>query len=232
MAGSTSARTLLGIGLGAAALAGIAAVWMLDFRGEEPRESAHSQMGSIGGSRSPGDGPLAGADGVEPVREERARPKAPEHRPGSPRLVPIDLTNLAPLAFGKDLWGKIVMDPEEWRSLFKQIHEFDHSYRSALEGEAPLPGFDVLDEAIFVLGLGERPRLDFTVALEPVEPIQEEARYRLRLETLPGHTTEVRVRPAHVYRLPRARLERGGLVVVDKDGVELLRLDAIAAPRR
>jgi len=232
VAGSPSARTLLGVGIGVAALAGIAAVWMLDLRSEDAKESAYSPIGTAGSIGSSGDGPLAGAEGVEAPREERARPKAPEHRPGSPRLVPIDLTNIAPIAFGRDLWGKIVVDPEEWRSLFKQIHEFDHSYRSALEGEAPLPGFDALDEAIFVLGLGEKPRLDFTVALEPIEPVKEEARYRLRVESLPGHTTEVKVRPAHVYRLPRARLERGGLVVVDKEGVELLHFDAITAPRR
>ncbi len=228
------ARVLVAAALLAAAVALTAAILGGD-RGGDVRGAPAPSSGSGAGLGEPLPKGVATVDtapaiavapevGAPADAEREARIAA--HRPGAPPLRWIDLTRTAPASRGDGLWFALLADPVEWEQLFRSMHEAEARWVDPLEGPTPAPGFDPEHELILVVGLGLRPRIDYSIHLEPVAPRAPEARYRLRVETPPGFVTEVPTRPAQAYRIPRSVVGDRGLVVENELGLEL----AILAP--
>jgi hypothetical protein len=154
-----------------------------------------------------------------------------EPKPGSGALDPLDVTNLAPERLGTKPWARLASTEDEWIELYRALHAEDRfRVHDPAHPPAPAPEFDAATEAVLVVGLGTRPRMDYALLLEPVAPRFAEARFRLSAPPVAGFVTEVVTRPARAYRIPRSAFAHpGGLVVCDEKGDEIA---AFELPRR
>lgn len=159
--------------------------------------------------------------------DDDAEPRRPsvQHAPGMGPLVPVDLTNLAPASLGTDPWFRLIRRGEEWCELWEVLHVHDGPRHDPLEEPASPPAFNEGEEALLLIGLGARPRMDYALQLSPIASEYGEARYEFKVETLPTPPVEVATRPVRVYLLPVAPMRARGLLLVDPKGFELARFD-------
>jgi hypothetical protein len=190
--------------------------------GETLRDGASRPESPLAAPSDPAE-PAFAAPSKSAAPEHTDAPPAPALKPGSARLVPVDLTRVAPPAYGSKPWARLVTTPVEWLKLFEELHAPEWRSLDPLEGKPQPPPMGPA-EVIVVVGLGERPRMDYDVRIEPVEPRGDELRLRLTVEAHAGLAPEVVTRPAFAYRIPRASIGRGGVVVADEGGYEIAAL--------
>ena len=160
----------------------------------------------------------------EPIDEPSSRP-AVHHEPGQGPIPPVDLTNMAPEKLGKTPWFRLLKSQNEWQEMWDSIHADEPKRNDPIEEPpGPLPMIDG-EEAVLVVGLGDRPRIDYAAIFQPVAPKFGEARYRLEIQTMAGPPVEVATRPVRVWFVPIAAMGKVGLVVENEKGLEIARFD-------
>lgn len=184
-----------------------------------PSERSNPGAGAIPGAPGPAEAAAPAAQEKDPTKADT--PPPPEHVPGSGRIVPLDLTRVAPRSFGTAPWARLATTPEAWKALYEELHAVEWRNPDPITGNPPPPAFDPAHEAVLVVGLGMRPRMDYDLMLEPIAPRHDEVRYRLKVDAFAGMVTEVVTWPAQAYRIPRAPVEKRGLAVVDEAGNEI-----------
>lgn len=168
-------------------------------------------------------GNMEDPDGAD--TEDGPRIKGPRivYKPGSGVLAPFDVTNIADSSFGLGRFILFTHDPGEWDHWWRLLHDAD---RGTTEADSPdPPPFDPAEEGLLLIGVGERPRMDYAITLEAVNPKYGEMRYRFAVSTLPTPPVEVRTRPARVWLVPLRAIPEAGLVIEDEQGFELAKFD-------
>lgn len=217
-------------------------MWLVLMRGDDGRGAVREPSRSEASSAtarpaSAKSAPAASRAAAWAETPEEGDPEADEppdrppvrHAPGAGPIAPVDLTNLAPARLGLDRWVRLAGDGVAWRELWIALHEEDARYRNPLDEPTGPPQMLEGEEAVLVVGLGARPRMDYAVLLEAVATKFGELRYRLEVRELPDAPVEVPTRPARAWLVPVAPMRKLGLVLEDERGFEIARFEAPAS---
>jgi len=215
MRGVIVVAALLGLPLAAAAVL-MATIGETKARGaNDPQQPVRDkEPGTHGGPAVAA--PVPDRPVEKPIAAPVAEPKGP--------MTPVDITRVAPAAYGAKPWARLVAKPDEWQKVFRELHAAEGRPTDPLATPPSAAPFDPETEVIVVIGLGERARMDYAMVVEPVAPRGRELRLRLKIANPGRIAVEVVTRPAQAYRISRAAAANG-VSVVDEEGYEIAAME-------